>query len=226
MKQPNISFLDSLFPSEVIINEVNPAQIQGSIYPEEETFIQKAVPKRKQEFIAGRLCVRKALAKIGITLFPVLMGNDRAPVWPPGVVGSISHSEGYCGVAIAQKPNIESIGLDVEYVGQVKRDIWKHFCNQQELSWINSLPINDQQKIAALIFSAKECLYKCQYPISKRWLNFHDVTISANSNKNEFEARFLVDAGKCFKKGTCLKGKYLISNGYVFTGMTLRKNLY
>ena len=215
----------SLFPPEVITNEVNPIQLQDSIFPEEEAFIQKAVLKRKQEFIVGRLCTRKALSEIGIEGFPLLMGKDRAPIWPSGVVGSIAHTAGYCGVAIAQKIDIESVGLDVECVEQVNRDTWKHFCNQQELSQINSLAINEQQKNAALVFSAKECLYKCQYPISKKWVSFHDVTISINLNKHEFEGRFLVDVGSYFKKETRLKGKYLFSNGYIFTGMVLRRGL-
>jgi 4'-phosphopantetheinyl transferase EntD len=216
--------LTSLFPSSVIVSEANPAQIQGSIYPEEETFIQKAVPKRKQEFTAGRLCARRALAKIGISNFPILIGKDRTPIWPSGIAGSISHCKGYCGVAVVQKTDIESIALDVESVGQVKRGIWKHFCNQQELSWINSLPEDQQQKNAALIFSTKECFYKCQYPITKKWLNFHDVTISIDSNQNEFEVKFLINIGSSFERGTCLKGNYLISSHYVFSGMTLRKN--
>jgi len=77
----------------------------------------------------------------------------------------------------------------------------------------------------ALVFSAKECLYKCQYALSKKWVGFHDVTISVNPNKNEFEAIFLIDVKSCFERGACLRGKYFFSNGYVLTGMTLRKNL-
>jgi len=222
-KVHNDTLIAPLFPPEVITNETNPIQLQESIFPEEATFIQKAVPKRKQEFFAGRLCARKALAEIGIEDFPLLMGKDRAPSWPPGVVGSIAHTEGYCGVAIALKTDVESLGLDVECVEQVDRDTWKHFCTQQELSRVNSLPESQQQKNAALIFSAKECLYKCQYQMSKEWVGFYDVTISINLDKNEFEVRFLIDVGSCFERGTCLRGKYFFSNGYVLTGITLNK---
>ena len=57
----NDTLIAPLFPPEVITNEANPIQLQESIFPEEEAFIQKAVPKRKQEFTAGRLCARRAL---------------------------------------------------------------------------------------------------------------------------------------------------------------------
>jgi len=130
----NDTLIAPLFPPRVITNEANPIQLQESIFPEEEIFIRKAVPKRMQEFIAGRLCARRALSEIGIEGFPLLKGKGRAPIWPLGIVGSISHCQGYCGVAVAQKTDIESLGLDVECVEQVSMDTWKHFCNQQELS--------------------------------------------------------------------------------------------
>ena len=218
------SLIASLFPEEVMVIEANPEMIQGTLYTEEATLISNAMPKRRQEFIAGRICARRALAKFGIKNFPLLMGRDRMPVWPPGVVGSISHSDGYCGVAIAKQTEIESVGLDVECVRKLERDCWKQICTQQELSWINSLPINDQEKFIFLIFSAKECLYKCQYIISKQWLNFYDVAISLKPDIGEFEAKFLVSVGSFFTKRTCLKGKYLFNCDYVFTGMALRNS--
>jgi 4'-phosphopantetheinyl transferase EntD len=211
-----------LFPGYVITEEANPLFIEGMLLPEEEALICNAVPQRRKEFIAGRLCARRALAQLAIRDFPILMAMDRSPIWPPGIVGSISHAEGYCGVALARKTEIESVGFDAECVDGLNWDCWEQICTPKELSWIHSLPHKDQQRFVALIFSAKECFYKCQLTASKRWMNFHDITISVNPNIAEFETRFMVDTGHFFAKRSCHKGKFFFRGSYVFTGMTLR----
>lgn len=204
-------------------DEANPDLIQGALYPEEEALICNAAHNRRQEFIAGRLCARRALAQLAGGDAPILMGQEGAPVWPPGIVGSISHTAGYCGVAVARKTEIDSVALDVECVGKVDRDCWKEVCTQQELSWINSLPPNVRQEHVALTFSAKECFYKCQYVISQRRLDFHDMTIFLEADTNEFMMRTIACARGRFAKEISFKGRYLFHSGYVFTGMTLRR---
>jgi len=215
----------ALFPQEVVTCDANPALISGRLYPEEEVYIQRAVPKRKGEFTAGRLCARKALARFGITNFPILVNNDRSPIWPTGFVGSITHTDGYCGVAVARQSVLLSLGVDVESVNQVSKEYWGHLFTPPELSYLHSLPSCKQQGIAALIFSAKECLYKCQYLISKQWLNFLDVHVLVDHSRNEFHAIVLVDVGGKFHKGNSMTGKYAFGNGYVFTGMAIPWNL-
>jgi 4'-phosphopantetheinyl transferase EntD len=211
--------IDSLFCPEVVTEQADPMLVRGACYPEEEAYVKNTVPKRRQEFAAGRLCARSALSRFGIKDFPLLVGKNREPLWPAGIAGSISHTEGYCGVAVARKNRIETLGLDVELTGKLSRDYWRQICTRQELSRINSLSSDSQQERATLIFSAKECLYKCQYAISGRWLDFCDVEITVHGDIGEFEATFLVNAGSSFEKGTCLGGKYLFSSGYVSTGM-------
>lgn len=213
--------IDSLFPTEVITEEADTMLTREPCYPEEQACIRNAVPRRRQEFATGRLCARRALTRLGIRYFPLLVGANREPVWPKGIVGSISHTYGYCGVVLARKNQIRSLGLDVERVGKLGSDYWRRICTRQELSRIGSLSHDRAQKNATLIFSAKECLYKCQHAISKRWLDFHDVLITVNPDIGEFEATFLVSVGSFFKRGTYLRGKYFFWHGYVFTGMSI-----
>ena len=214
------TFIDRLFPGEVITGQADPALVQSDIYPEEEVFIRNAVPKRRLEFMAGRLCAKQLLARFGIHNFPVLAGKDHEPLWPPGIVGSISHTERYCGVAIARRADVQSIGLDVERVCRLPRDVCRQICTEQELAWVDSLPLDRQQMGVALVFSAKECLYKCQHTMSGQWLEFHDVAISVNPDTKEFSARFATN--NSLGKEPCLGGKYFFHGGCVFTGMTTR----
>jgi len=214
------TLIDSLFPTEVVTEEAHPMCLRGTLYPEEEAYLRNALPKRRWEFTAGRLCSRRALTQFGIENFPLLVGNNREPIWPTGIVGSISHTEGYCGVAIARKTDVQSIGLDVECIGKLQKDVWKQICTQQEVSWINSLPSDERQINVALVFSAKECLYKCQHTISRQWLGLHDVMISVNHDIREFRVRFTIN--NPFAAKTRLNGRYFFYDGYVFTGMTIR----
>lgn len=215
------TLIDSLFPTEVITEEAHPMCLQGTLYSEEEAYLRNALPKRRLEFIAGRLCARRALAQFGIEKFPLLVGNNREPIWPTGIVGSISHTEGYCAVAVSRKCLIKTIGLDVELTRRLSRDCWRQICTRSELAWVDSLPLDRRLENVILLFSAKECLYKCQHSISKTWLDFHDVSITINPDIGEFNAILLVNVGSSFKRGTCFRGKYFFRRGYVYTGMSM-----
>lgn len=213
--------IDSLFSQDVVTEQADPTLAPRACYFEEKMCVKRAQTKRRQEFATGRLCARRALSRLGIRDFPLLVGIDGEPVWPKDVAGSISHAEGYCGVVVARKDKIESLGFDVEATGRLSSDCWRLICTYRELSWIDSLSFDNAQKNATVIFSAKECLYKCQHAISKQWLDFKDVMITVNHDAGEFEATFLIDVGTFFKKGTSVRGKYFFCRGYVFTGISI-----
>ena len=78
----------------VVTEELDPRAVNEGLLPEERGAVAKAVPKRVAQFTAGRVCARRALAQLGNTEpVPILMGEDRAPQWPAGYVGSISHTD-------------------------------------------------------------------------------------------------------------------------------------
>lgn len=215
------SFIASLFPGVVRTYLVNPALIKGALHPDEEALIEHVVPKRRSEFTAGRLCARRALEQLSISNYPLLMGKDREPLWPDGIVGSISHTEDYCGVAVAKKKEIRSVGLDIECIKRMEGFDWALVCTPEELSWIDSFDGLERKEGAALIFSAKECFYKFQYGINRQWLGFHDVAVSADGMIGEFEVKVLVDKCRFIDRGALFRGKYLIRDGCMFTGMSL-----
>ena len=137
----------------------------------------RAVPKRAREFAAGRLCARKALESFGITGFAVRAAPDRQPLWPDPVVGSITHTTGFCAAVIAERARFASLGIDTEMAEAVKTELWPSICVPAELGWIEALPPAERARAATLIFSAKEAFYKCQYPRTGEWLSFSDLRI-------------------------------------------------
>ena len=220
----NSNILSLLFPEHVITEETGNEITFGEIYPEEEIYVSKAVQKRRIDFANGRICAKKALARTGINKFPLTMSKDRSPIWPDNIVGSISHTKGYCGVAIALKKDAKSIGLDIECDNRLSKKCWYLTCTKEELRQIESLPDDMQNTLATLIFSAKECFYKCQYPISKSWSGFHDAILRTDlaleDGKFEIELQNEISANG-LKKGDLFDGRYIFKNGFVFSGITL-----
>jgi 4'-phosphopantetheinyl transferase EntD len=149
----------------------------ADLWPAEAACLVSAVPKRIMEFAAGRACARRALQELGIDDFVLLPAEDRQPLWPRSIVGSITHTTGYCAAVVARRESFAGIGIDSEEVSSVARDLWPTICTPEETGWCASLPGSQQPAAAALLFSAKEAFYKGQYPGTREWLNFHDLCI-------------------------------------------------
>ncbi len=117
------------------------------------------------------------MGEFGVTGFPLSVGQDRQPLWPDGLIGSITHTAGYCAAAVARRRDVIALGIDIETVGDVTRDLWPTICGASEAAWLASLPAAHRTSAITLIFSAKEAFYKCQYPLTREWLNFHDLIV-------------------------------------------------
>jgi len=170
--------IEALFPAGVAAAELRTAGDASLLEPEEASTVARAVQKRVQEFAAGRLCARSALARLGISGFALRAAPDRRPMWPDGLVGSITHTAGFCAVVAGERARFASLGLDTEVAGAVKEELWPSICVEAELRWIESLPRGDRMRAATLAFCAKEAFYKCQYPRTLEWLNFSDLRIA------------------------------------------------
>ena len=83
--------------------------------PEEEPLIARSVAKRRNEFITVRYCARLALEELGVPPVPILKGEKGEPCWPDGVVGSLTHCDGYRGaVGRPRTTRCASVGIDAE----------------------------------------------------------------------------------------------------------------
>lgn len=213
--------IGTLYPPEVVTYETSSLDTHQTVYPEEEVHIANASTKRQREFRAGRCCLRIALSRMSVTDYPILVGDDRSPRLPDGIVGSLSHTECYCGVALARKGAVLSLGLDVETVGHTEPDVWRHILTRSESEWIESLPYSQQLWYRHMIFSAKESLYKCEYQLTRRWLGFHDVEIAPDITSGIFDVRFLSDVGRASADGYARAGRYLFKDVRIFTAVTL-----
>lgn len=179
----------ALFAESVVAFETRSPVDPGVLSPAEAVHVARAAPKRVAEFAAGRACARRALAELGMPGFILLVGADREPLWPAGVVGSITHVIGFCGVVAARIGTVRSIGVDAERRDAVHQRLWSQIAAPEELAWLTSLNPDIAVEHATLIFSAKEAFYKCQFPLTREWLSFSDVSVSVHRDRFEISPR-------------------------------------
>lgn len=141
-----------------------------------------AVPRRRREFVLGRECALKALGVLGYPGHLVGRHDDRSPQWPSGVVGSITHTEGYVAAIVAKQCAYTSLGLDVERIDAITPSIYHYIFCAEEREWLSNFRARQQKSLAAVIFSAKEAFFKAWYPVMGEILGFHDVHIGLIGN--------------------------------------------
>ncbi len=151
-------------------------QIPSSLFPEESTRMTSWVEKRQREFSAGRALSRHAMGLLGLPMYPIPIGKMRQPLWPPGLVGSITHTDTHCAVALGRQRDALSMGIDIETEGRVTPDLWPHIFAREEIALLESQPLDRQSELAGQMFSAKEAYFKLQYPLTTLLPGFIDVT--------------------------------------------------
>ncbi|MGH8141671.1 MAG: 4'-phosphopantetheinyl transferase family protein [Steroidobacteraceae bacterium] len=148
---------------------------------EEWQCIRHCRDRRIQDFTAGRLCARTALQQKGMSGTSLLPGNDRQPLWPDSIVGSITHTDGYCAAVVGRDCDVRCVGLDSEVIGAVQPDVFRRICSPPELDRLLSLTPQRRSFAAALTFVAKEAFFKCQFPVAREWLDFDAVAVRADN---------------------------------------------
>lgn len=210
----------ALLPQEVELVDTS-TSLPATLHPEEERFIAGARETRREEFAAGRACARLALHRLGIEDFPLLPDENRAPLWPQGVTGSITHSGGYCAVAVARQGEIRAIGIDSEVTGRFTEKLWPRVCTPAELEWLHAQADDRRGQLAAAIFGAKEAVYKSQYQLTRRWLGFQDVEISLSGGT--FAVRFVNSARTEPHVLEPLSGQYVVRDQFVLCAAVIGK---
>jgi 4'-phosphopantetheinyl transferase EntD len=198
------------------------------LYSAEAEAIARAAPKRIGEFAAGRLCARAAMARFGVEEFALRAARDRRPLWPDTLVGSITHTQGFCAAVVGERAHFAGLGIDAERVDAVGSQLWPNICGPDELHWIASLPLQERGPAAALVFCAKEAFYKCQYPPTGEWLSFSDLRIvplewGAAEGSFSVEARraLTVFAAGGPAPGHALRTAYRFHEEFVSAGVAL-----
>lgn len=184
--------LERILPAPVaVVAETGEREVD--LFPEEEAALGNAVEKRRREFVTARACAREALARLGMEAQPIPTGGRGEPIWPRGVVGSITHCAGYRACAVAPASEWLTIGIDAEAHDALPAGLLGDIALPQERRWIAAAAAADPgTSWDRLLFSIKESIYKAWFPLTGRWLGFEDATVAIDRTGGAFTARLLV----------------------------------
>jgi 4'-phosphopantetheinyl transferase EntD len=209
--------IECLLPPEVGVVAVQGDDPDAIALPEELALLGGAVAARRAEFITARHCARQALLRIGAPDGPILRGPKREPVWPAGIVGSITHCTGYRAAAVAHADDILTIGIDAEPHEAIRDRVVERILRDEERAWLAAAPAGIHWD--RLIFSAKESVYKAWFPLAQAWLGFEDASVVIDPIAGTFHARLMIDPPVGVP--TEFLGRYLIENGLVLTAIAM-----
>lgn len=213
--------LAALLPEQVTVVQLDHDVTEQVLLPAEEAVIANAVPKRRAEFATVRHCARQALTALGAPAVAILPGPQREPLWPAGVVGSLTHCEGYRAAAVARQERTASIGIDAEIHDELPEGV-------EELVTV----AGDRERLARLaaeqpdihwgrlLFSAKESIYKAWFPLTGAWLDFTDCALHVDPVRRTFTGRLLVPGPSVDgHRLDGFQGRWSIHGGHILTAV-------
>lgn len=191
---------EDLFPEEVLVagERLDSTGDVSFRFPEEAARVEGAILKRRLEHATGRRLAHGLLDRLRANdpalgpPSPLLAGADRAPVWPTGTHGSITHTRGICLVAVARTCDQPRLGLDVEVTAPLKDKLWPSVLTVSERARLRGLGARGRL-LSMVHFSAKEAVYKLVARDVGRVLEFEEVELGVSLARGTFTATFLLD---------------------------------
>ncbi len=168
----------------------------------EKEIAQSYGTKRLSDFCTGRYCMRRCTGHYGFD-GDILIGSKGMPLLPGYITASLSHSKNICGAVAGSTDRFQSLGLDIETVGRVNRDMWHLLFSETEMRFLENMDELQQSIATTVFFSMKEAFYKMQYPLTETFLDFHDVEIVPAADG--YRAMLLRSAGE-FAEGQLFPG--------------------
>lgn len=196
----------SLLPPAVVLRESTGPVPDVVSLPEELALATPFAEVRRREFLATRHLARAALAELGRVDALVGIGPHRAPVWPSGIAGSITHCAGYRAVAVARADDLLSVGIDAEPAVPLEDGVADQVLLPAEAARLRD-PVE-----STVVFSAKESVYKAWHPLTGGWLGFEDVAVVLR------DGTFAATAADA-----TMDGRFEVRDGLVRTAVTVRR---
>ena len=210
-----VSLISTLVPASASAEMFSDAP-ESTMFSTEAAAVAGAVAERRREFGSVRYCARTALRQLGVPPVPILPGADRAPRWPAGVVGSMTHCAGYRAAVVARSHELGGVGIDAEPHAALPADMLDLVLRDEERARLLTLAgAEPGRHWDRIVFCAKEAVYKAWFPLTGRWLDFEDVSITVHPD-GTFEARLIGDGPRD------LEGRWKVDRGLILAAISLK----
>ncbi|TQL24766.1 4'-phosphopantetheinyl transferase [Streptomyces sp. SLBN-134] len=219
--------IDELLPSSVATGStfVDHDAALTALYPQEAAAVASAWPKRRREYANVRMCARRAMSELGVPPAPVLSGPRGEPLWPDGIVGSLTHCPGFRAAALGRSSALAGLGIDAEPNLPLTQDLLDFVSLPQERAQVHALTRAFPDVCwDRLLFSAKETVFKAWFPLAASELDFTEADIRIEPGSGTFSARLLVpgpvvDGERIHGFG----GRWLARRGILLTAIALSR---
>lgn len=215
--------LKTLFPAGVSIAWTAADVPANSLHPAERPATRGMAPPRLQTFAKGRACARRALTQLGLTESPVPVGEQRAPLWPAGICGSIAHDAGQAVAVVARRELCQSLGIDMATPGDLAPEVLALVCTAPER---DALARPAGAGLGTALFAVKESVYKCIWPLCRRYIDFQEISCELDLSTGRYLARAespTLDAEivHAVRGGWCETGGLIYASAYLLSAPAL-----
>ncbi|NMO57331.1 4'-phosphopantetheinyl transferase superfamily protein [Actinoplanes sp. TBRC 11911] len=199
-------------PAPVAVAEAFGDDPDEPVFAGEEDLVATATVGRRREFVTARRCAREALATLGFAPVAIRTGPRREPLWPAGVVGAITHCEGYRAAAVARADAIHGLGIDAEPHKTLPPGVRDMVVAEGDDELLGELAARRPEvHWDRVLFSAKESIYKAWFPLTGRWLGFEEASLSIDPDAGTFGAHLHVESE------LEIHGRFAIKDGLIAT---------
>lgn len=219
------ALISAIIPAPAVAVDTREEAVDADLMSGESQAVAEAVPARKQEFTTARMCARQAMAQLKFPPYPIPSGPRGEPQWPPGLVGSITHTKGYRGAVLGLATDFVTIGIDAEPNEPLPDGVLDAISLPRERVWIHEhLASAPEVRWDRLLFCLKEAVYKAWYPLARCWLDFDDALITVDATERTFTARLRVVGPTVHgQKLSSFSGRWLAGHGLLFAAITMRE---
>ena len=191
-----------------------PAQSSQPLTQLENTSAGLVGPARRHELESGRFYAKQALSKLGVSADDLPISPYRAPLWPEGTIGSITHvkkrGEGYCAVAVGNTRDIRAIGIDAEYDAGFHPQLWPMVLTARELEQLRCLPVSARETEALTRWCIKEAATKAAQNIIE--------PIAINTERTPRAGWYVATTSQGKMNWT---GRMMRINGFIFAAVVM-----
>lgn len=183
--------------------------------------IARAQAKRRADFLAGRLLARHALTEFGAPASDLPIGADRAPVWPVGLNGSISHSGHTCAVLVARDDHLCGVDCEGMLGGSALDAVLKQCLSPGERDWTQQQSRHPAALATSLVFSAKESIFKALAPRVQQFFGFECAEVTGWEDTGCLTLRLTRTLHPDAPEGLTLRAQYEVNEDRVVTWILL-----
>lgn len=176
--------------------------IPEELHADERAHAATLSPRRRPEWIGGRLAFARATSELGWPRVALGTGHRGEPTVPDGLAGSISHKDALA-VALVARADGATLGVDLEALAPARPSIEEIALRPEEREALHRLPDAQRWHALVLAFAVKEALYKALHPRLRRYVRYDEAAVLLATGTPEI--RLHLDGGPLFRTETRLE---------------------